>query len=458
MTLQEECEQSFYRKLYDYPGIGTLYLDEITGRIWLEKTRDIYSLPVYEWLADHRSIHIPEILDFYEQDGDLHVFEEFVQGQTLEELLQDPDSSLHLSAYLRKQILLGVCEAVRFLHSAVPPIIHRDIKPSNIMLNPDNVVKLIDFDAAKFADPTEQQDTTLIGTHGVAAPEQYGFGSSSERTDIYAIGVLIRTLFPDDPRFLRIAAHATRLEPQQRYHSVQELEIAIRNIRNTESSHSHRKKRSVWIGWVFIAAAATAFAVLLVAQLLPTGRTGSSASSPASYSSSPYESISAGDSGNSISTTQISSETSSPADSTSGDHSSLSFQNNVITTPGYTITITDWKVLQPGEGNNFGDVPIVGFWYDVTNTSGDSIDPVTAWILTLKAVQDNDANRINELNVGLLPDAAYLDTQSETIKKGGTVSCAISYEPDDLTTPVTLIATDDNLNEFGRADYPIADR
>lgn len=64
--------------------------------------------------------------------------------------------------------------------------------------------------------------------------------------------------------------------------------------------------------------------------------------------------------------------------------------------------------------------------------------------MILTAYQNNDPNRLNEINVGILPDAAYLDTQSETIKKGGTVENTVSYELDDRTMPETLVAEDES--------------
>ncbi|WP_241354139.1 DUF5067 domain-containing protein, partial [Pseudomonas aeruginosa] len=63
------------------------------------------------------------------------------------------------------------------------------------------------------------------------------------------------------------------------------------------------------------------------------------------------------------------------------------------------------------------------------------------WLAVFVAIQDNDPNSVNELNVGTLPDEKYLDSQMEQIKEGGTVENAISYELDDTKTPVVLKAT-----------------
>ena len=57
----------------------------------------------------------------------------------------------------------------------------------------------------------------------------------------------------------------------------------------------------------------------------------------------------------------------------------------------------------------------------------------------------------------MLPDDAYLDSQLQAIKEGGTVDCAVSYELDDLTTPVTLTATNGLFgDEIGEQVFEIA--
>lgn len=135
-----------------------------------------------------------------------------------------------------------------------------------------------------------------------------------------------------------------------------------------------------------------------------------------------------------------------------------SFNNEVLTTAEYTITITDYKVIQPGqEGNEYGEKPVIAFWYDTTNNGAKSdLNASTAWILVFEAVQDNDPNVVNTLNMGMLPDDKYLDSQMQNIKVGGTISNAVAYELDDETTPVTLIATDVLGEEYGSQTFEIA--
>ncbi len=128
------------------------------------------------------------------------------------------------------------------------------------------------------------------------------------------------------------------------------------------------------------------------------------------------------------------------------------FRNNVLVCNDYTITITSYKVLQKGEkGNEYGDGPVIAFWYDTTNVSGEEVDATSAWISIFSAYQDNDPNIENKLNVSSLPDEKFSDTQIANIKKGGTVSNAVGYELSDTFTPVMLKAKrlfdDDPLGE-----------
>lgn len=118
------------------------------------------------------------------------------------------------------------------------------------------------------------------------------------------------------------------------------------------------------------------------------------------------------------------------------------FAEMVLTTPDVKIQITDVKTIPVGEpGNEYGDEPVIAFWYDTTNLTDAEVSPMN-WIFYFNAFQDNDPNAVNELNVASLPDDAFLDSQTENIKKGGTVSNAVAYELTDTTTAVELVASE----------------
>lgn len=221
-----ECEQSFYKTLYhlQHPG-QDIVIDRTTEHIWLQKKYRIYNSAVYTYLKEHPNPHIPFIQALWENTdkSELTVVEQLVQGETLDILL----ARNSLSSAQKIDIALQLCDALLFLHGAVPAIIHRDIKGENIAVERDGNIVLLDYNAAKQYRENETRDTTLLGTEGSAAPEQYGFRQSDARTDIYGLGVLLREMFPDDPKMLRIADKATQMDPDKRYQSAAQLRRAI---------------------------------------------------------------------------------------------------------------------------------------------------------------------------------------------------------------------------------------
>ena len=131
--------------------------------------------------------------------------------------------------------------------------------------------------------------------------------------------------------------------------------------------------------------------------------------------------------------------------------------NGVLTTPDMTIVITAHKVIPVGKkGNEYGSKPVMAFWYTVKRLGDSKLDPSTSWLFNFEAYQDNNPNADNKLGVGSLPDDKFLDTQMENIKKGGTVANAVSYELDDLKTPVVLVAGGLlGSDEIGRMTFPV---
>ena len=199
--------------------------DPKTGEVYTCKVLSVYDEQVFAYLKKHEDVHVPKIFEYEEQDGRLTVIEEYLRGETLDYVLQNQK----LKKKEKVHILEEICDGLEFLHSAKPlPIIHRDLKPANVMISDDDRVVLIDYDDAKVFTPGKMRDTALIGTPGHAAPEQYGYAQSDERTDIYAVGVMIRDMFPKDFRMKKIADKATQISPRDRYESVTEIKALLR--------------------------------------------------------------------------------------------------------------------------------------------------------------------------------------------------------------------------------------
>ena len=207
-------------------------MNETTGEICIRKLLIHYDIRVFEYLKNARNEHIPEVYDFHEENGKLTVYEEYVRGRSFREFLEQdaPDEEE------KKKIILEVLDGLSFLHAAAPPVIHRDIKPENIMISNDGRIMIVDYDAANIFAENARRDTTLIGTVGSAAPEQFGFGRSDARTDLYAVGVMIRELIPGDEKWQKAAAKATQIDPANRFMTAEEMRAALtkgrRSLRN----------------------------------------------------------------------------------------------------------------------------------------------------------------------------------------------------------------------------------
>lgn len=146
--------------------------------------------------------------------------------------------------------------------------------------------------------------------------------------------------------------------------------------------------------------------------------------------------------------------------STNSTNEKYYFKDNVAVLEDVKIEITDYKVIPVGEnGNEYGEKPVIAFWYEVTNTSDGSIDidPIDAWLAVFPAaIQDNDPDAVNELEIASLPDERFIDSQTEKIKVGGTVENAWAYYLDDGTTPVKLTAVKgSDKTELGTMTYDI---
>ena len=194
-----------------------------TRKIYIKKNLDIYNKSVYEYLFTHKQPGLPKIESIFEENKQLIVIEEYICGQTLLEKINEHN----LTKAQIKHYMIELCTILSPLHQHNPAIVHRDIKPSNIIITSYDHVILLDFNAAKYSTAESDKDTILLGTAGYAAPEQYGFGSSTPQTDIYALGILLKDLVSGlrvpSSEFDKIIKKCTRLNPAERYKSVNEL-------------------------------------------------------------------------------------------------------------------------------------------------------------------------------------------------------------------------------------------
>jgi serine/threonine protein kinase len=136
------------------------------------------------------SLHHPNIAavyDFTEVQGQPCIIMEYVDGDTLCDRVR-PYGPLPTEEALR--IFSALVDAIAYVHSH--GVIHRDIKSNNVKIGTQGQVKLLDFGIAKGgASPALTQTGNVIGTIEYLSPEQLSTGHADERSDIWALGVLL---------------------------------------------------------------------------------------------------------------------------------------------------------------------------------------------------------------------------------------------------------------------------
>src|SRR5260370_29121503 len=191
--------------------------------------------------------NLPAFTDFFSEGSRHFLVMEYIEGNTLEELLEankGPFSERRVLGWARQ-----LCDVLEYLHAQQPPIIFRDLKPGNIMLTRGGRIKLIDFGIARIFRSSGAQDTQLLGTPGFAPPEQYGSAQTDERSDIYSLGMTLFQLMADavndngfglndghfsyphiSPPVARVLEQATSLKPDDRYQTITVFRRALLGI------------------------------------------------------------------------------------------------------------------------------------------------------------------------------------------------------------------------------------
>lgn len=209
-----------------------LYRHKELGKLVVVKKME-KPLPVYLKLVDTKHASLTQIYEVAVNDVSTLILEEYVDGVSIADLLETKTFSNEVML----RIAMQLCEGLYVLH--INHIIHRDIKPENIWMLQDGTVKLMDFDASRIYREYEGKDTVVLGTVGYAAPEQYGEAQTDERTDIYALGILMNVMLTGKHPVQEMAGGAIgkiiekciMVNPRKRYASVLEVKKQLEKIR-----------------------------------------------------------------------------------------------------------------------------------------------------------------------------------------------------------------------------------
>lgn len=213
----------------------------------LKEARDLFQQEA-ELLTNLDHLHLPKVVDHFDESKQSFLVMEFIEGETLEKHLEIANRPLPEIPVLRWMV--QICEVLDYLHNQKPAIIFRDLKPGNIMLSNDGVIKLIDFGIARTYKPKKKKDTVSMGSANYAPLEQWGKGQTDARSDVYALGATMYHLLTDElpplasePTFIlptdiypalsleieQIILKAMQIKPNDRYQSAKEMQQALKD-------------------------------------------------------------------------------------------------------------------------------------------------------------------------------------------------------------------------------------
>lgn len=222
-----------------------------------------------ELLKNLRHPGIPLIFDIDEDETNIYIIEEYIQGESLDQFMIHQES---ISQELIRNIGIQLCDILDYLHHIAPyPILYQDLKPEHIIVCGDQV-KLIDFGIASFFTGFGK-NFQFYGTDGFIAPEALAGQSIGPAADIYSLGRVLlyiaeHTRIPCSPQLLHAIQKAAANSVKERFETVSGLKTALLAVPPDTACRnpSHLIKNIAVLG-SRPGAGATHFAISLVCAL-----------------------------------------------------------------------------------------------------------------------------------------------------------------------------------------------
>jgi len=196
------------------------------GRFFILKRINEEDAAVFRRLGAINSPNLASVREVVLLDEGLYAVTDYIPGDTLESILCQNGP---LSEDDSVRYILGILGGLTKLHEQ--GLVHRDINPSNIIITREGTAVIIDYGISRVFKEGKGSDTTVLGTAGYTAPEQFGFIQTDARSDIYSAGVLfsrmltgaLPTEIPPTGRFAAVVEKCMAFNPDERYPSVQAL-------------------------------------------------------------------------------------------------------------------------------------------------------------------------------------------------------------------------------------------
>ncbi|XAR67831.1 Non-specific serine/threonine protein kinase [Bertholletia excelsa] len=149
-----------------------------------------------DWLSRIHHQNIVSLLGYCTHGETRLLVYEMMHNYSLEFQLHGPSRGSALTWYLRLRIALDVARGLEFLHECCnPPVIHRGLKSTNILLDSNFIAKISDFGLARASGRSQSKDSIEVsGTSEYIAPEYHLGGNLTDKSDVYAFGIVLLEL------------------------------------------------------------------------------------------------------------------------------------------------------------------------------------------------------------------------------------------------------------------------